>query len=106
MSEPKNSLIKQYEKLFQMDGVQLSFDTDALEAVAGEAIQRNTGARGLRSIMEGMMLNLMYEIPSRTDVREVIVHADCVSGKTAPEYVLKELVELESPALSAPKETK
>jgi len=106
LSEPKNSLIKQYEKLFQMDGVQLSFDTDALEAVAGEAIQRNTGARGLRSIMEGMMLNLMYEIPSRTDVREVIVHADCVSGKTAPEYVLKELVELESPALSAPKETK
>ncbi len=101
LSEPKNSLLKQYQKLFEMDGVQLSFDEDALRAIAAEAIQRNTGARGLRSIMEGMMLNLMYEIPSREDIREVIVHEDCVNGKTKPEYVLKELVELETPALSA-----
>ena len=98
LSEPKNSLLKQYQKLFEMDGVQLSFDEDALRAIAAEAIQRNTGARGLRSIMEGMMLNLMYEIPSRDDIREVIVHEDCVNGKAKPEYVLKELVELDAPA--------
>ena len=98
LSEPKNSLLKQYQKLFEMDGVQLSFDEDALRAIAAEAIQRNTGARGLRSIMEGMMLNLMYEIPSREDIREVIVHKDCVNGKAKPEYVLKELVELDAPA--------
>ena len=99
LSEPKNSLIKQYCKLFEMDGVQLSFDDEALEAIAAEAIQRNTGARGLRSIMETMMMHLMYEIPSRTDIREVIVHADCVRGTATPEYVLKELVSLDTPAL-------
>ena len=102
LSEPKNSLIKQYCKLFEMDGVQLSFDDEALEAIAAEAIQRNTGARGLRSIMETMMMHLMYEIPSRTDLREVIVHADCVRGTAAPEYVLKELVSLDASVLPNP----
>ena len=99
LSEPKNSLIKQYLKLFEMDGVKLTFDEEALSAIAAQAIQRNTGARGLRSIMENMMMQLMYEIPSRTDVEELIIHADCVEQKAAPEYVLREAVQMEPLAL-------
>ena len=94
ISEPKNSLINQYVKLFQMDGVTLHFEDDALMAIASLAIERNTGARGLRSIMEGLMMNIMYEIPSRNDVTDVIITADCVNGKSAPEYLLKDVVDL------------
>ena len=96
ISEPKNSLINQYVKLFQMDGVTLTFEDDALMAIAALAIERNTGARGLRSIMEGLMMNIMYEIPSRSDVTEVIINADCVNGKAAPEYVLKDVINLDT----------
>ena len=95
IAEPKNSLINQYIKLFEMDGVKLSFDDEALSSVAALAIERNTGARGLRSIMENLMMKIMYEIPSRTDVIEVIITADCVNGKTEPKYVLKELVAID-----------
>ena len=94
ISEPKNSLINQYVKLFEMDGVALHFEDDALMAIASLAIERNTGARGLRSIMEGLMMDIMYEIPSRNDVVEVVINADCVNGKAKPEYVLKEVVSL------------
>ncbi len=103
LSEPKNSLLKQYLKLMEMDGIKLSFDHDALVAIAAQAIQRNTGARGLRSIMEGMMMPLMYELPTRQDVSEVIIHADCVTGQAKPELVLKESVNLDPPALEAKK---
>ena len=96
ISEPKNSLINQYVKLFEMDGVALRFENDALMAIAALAIERNTGARGLRSIMEGLMMNIMYEIPSRNDVMEVIINADCVNGKSKPEYVLKDVVNLDN----------
>ena len=96
ISEPKNSLINQYVKLFEMDGVALRFENDALMAIAALAIERNTGARGLRSIMEGLMMNIMYEIPSRNDVTEVIINADCVNGKSKPEYVLKDVVNLDN----------
>ncbi len=96
ISEPKNSLINQYVKLFEMDGVVLRFESDALMAIAALAIERNTGARGLRSIMEGLMMNIMYEIPSRNDVTEVIINADCVNGKSKPEYVLKDVVNLDT----------
>ena len=89
IKEPKNSLIKQYECLFDMDKVKLSFDDDAIEAVAELAIERNTGARGLRSIMEGIMTKLMYEIPSRDDVEEVRITADCVKSKKDPVFILK-----------------
>ena len=89
LSEPKNSLLKQYQKLFEMDGVQLSFDEDALRAIAAEAIQRNTGARGLRSIMEGIMTEIMYDIPSRDDIAEVHITADCVKKKSEPILVKK-----------------
>ena len=89
IKEPKNSLIKQYECLFDMDKVKLSFDDDAIEAVAELAIERNTGARGLRSIMEGIMTKLMYEIPSRDDVEEIRITADCVKNKKDPVFILK-----------------
>lgn len=100
ISEPKNSLVNQYVKLFEMDGVKLRFSDDALEAVASLAIKRNTGARGLRSIMENLMMDIMYEIPSRTDVTEVIIGADCVLGKEKPTYVTKETVSLEDRKIS------
>ncbi len=99
LSEPKNSLIKQYVKLFEMDHVELVFDPNALETIAELAIQRNTGARGLRSIMEGIMTSIMYEIPSRDDIASVVIHADCVKGLATPEYVLKEKIESDSSAL-------
>ncbi len=99
ISEPKNSLINQYVKLFEMDGVKLHFDDDALASVAALAIERNTGARGLRSIMENLMMKLMYEIPSRTDVTDVIITADCVNGKADPKYVLKEVVAIDNKAV-------
>ena len=94
LSEPKNSLIKQYKKLLEMDGVQLEFDTDALEAIASLAIERNTGARGLRSIMENLMMPIMYDIPSNEKASTVIIDADCVNGKSAPKLVEKEIVKL------------
>ncbi|MBE6545887.1 MAG: ATP-dependent Clp protease ATP-binding subunit ClpX [Ruminococcaceae bacterium] len=95
LCEPKNSIIKQYLKLFEMDGVQLHFDEQALDAIAAQAIERNTGARGLRSIMENLMQDIMYEIPSRQDVTEVIIHQNCVKEKAAAEYVIKEVVALD-----------
>ena len=92
LSEPKNSLTKQYQKLLEMDGVQLTFDRSAMETIASQAIERNTGARGLRSIMESMMLPIMYELPSREDVAEVIVNSECVLGTGKAQYVTKELI--------------
>ena len=89
LTTPKNSLVNQYKKLFEMDGVELDFEQDALDAIAEEAIGRNTGARGLRSIMENIMMPLMYEIPSRTDVKKVIITRGCVTGSNAPMLVLK-----------------
>lgn len=89
ISEPKNSLIKQYTKLFQMDGVTLSFDREALLAVADLAIARNTGARGLRAIMESIMTQIMYEIPSRRDVEAVRITEGCVKGIEKPVYTIR-----------------
>jgi len=88
ISEPKGSLIRQYQKLMELDGVRLQFGDGALEAIAEEAIKRNTGARGLRSIMEQMMMQIMYEVPSRMDVEAVLITGDCVRNKEKPEYVL------------------
>ncbi len=87
--EPKNSLIKQYVKLFELDGVKLEFENDAYEAIAEKALERNTGARGLRSIMEEVMLGIMYEIPSRKDVDAVIITKDCVNGTAKPKIITK-----------------
>ena len=98
LSEPKNSLVRQYKKLLEMDGVELEFDDKALEAVATQAIQRNIGARGLRSIMENLMMSIMYDVPSRDNVAKVIVDADCVSGASTPKLIEKELVRLDGVA--------
>ena len=89
IKEPKNSLIKQYIKLFEMDNVILDFDDDALQEIAKKAIDRNTGARGLRSIMEELMMKLMYEIPSDEAVEKVIITADCVKGLSEPTVIRK-----------------
>lgn len=78
LSEPKNALVKQYVRLFEMDGVELEFTQDGLEAVADQAILRGTGARGLRAIMEEVLLPVMYDIPSRDDVAKVVVTAETV----------------------------
>ena len=90
ISEPKNSLIKQYMKLFDMDGVKLTFTEEALGEVATLALERNTGARGLRSILEKMMTRMMFEIPSRGDIAEVQITPAFVRGEGAPTYVLKQ----------------
>ena len=88
ISEPKSSLVRQYTKLFEMDGVKLTFAKGAMEAIAKLALERNTGARGLRSIMENLMLTTMYEIPGRKDVAEVQITPESVFGKEKPRYIL------------------
>ncbi len=90
LTEPKSSLVKQYEKLFEMDGVKLTFTKEALEAVAALAIERKTGARGLRSILESTMTSIMYEIPSRDDVFEVQITPECIRGEGNCKYIMKE----------------
>ena len=87
LTEPKNALIKQYAKLFEMEGVRLRFSDDALKAVALRAIKRKTGARGLRAILEGLLLDLMYELPSMQNVEEVIINADVVDNGVQPVIV-------------------
>ena len=87
MKEPKNSLEKQYKKLFEMDDVELEFAPDALRAVAERAIERNTGARGLRSILEETLTDLMFDLPSEKDVKKVIITKDCIVNGAAPELV-------------------
>lgn len=96
LSEPKNSLVKQYKKLLEMDGVELEFESEALEAVATQAIERNIGARGLRSIMENLMMSVMFDVPSRDNVSRVIIDADCVTSKALPKLIEKETVKLDS----------
>ncbi len=88
LTEPRSSLIKQYEKLFEMDDVKLRFTPEALEAVATLALERNTGARGLRSILERAMTDIMYEVPSRNDILCVEITPECIRGTGKPNYYL------------------
>ncbi|HHT72000.1 MAG: ATP-dependent Clp protease ATP-binding subunit ClpX [bacterium] len=90
LTEPKNALVRQYQKFFELDGVKLEFEADALKAIAEEAIRRKTGARGLRAIMEEVMLEVMYDIPSRNDVMKVQVTKDAVEKRDPPIVVLRE----------------
>ncbi|WJH32502.1 ATP-dependent protease ATP-binding subunit ClpX [Paenibacillus aurantius] len=90
LSEPKNALVKQYQKLLEMDNVALEFNAEALDAIAKEAIKRNTGARGLRAIIESIMLDVMFEIPSRTDVSNCVVTKETVQDKVTPTLTPKE----------------
>ena len=87
LSEPKNALVKQYTRLFEMDNVELEFTQDALEAIADQAIHRGTGARGLRAIMEEVLLPVMYDIPSRDDVAKVVVTKETVQDNVLPTIV-------------------
>lgn len=89
LSEPKNALVKQYQKLLEMDHVNLEFEPAALEAIAREAIKRNTGARGLRAIIEGIMLDVMFEVPSRDDVADCVITEKVVLDKMTPELTTK-----------------
>jgi ATP-dependent Clp protease ATP-binding subunit ClpX len=89
LTQPKNALVKQYQKLFAVEGVKLTFTRDAVTAIAKKAVELKTGARGLRSIMENMMTDVMYRIPHENDIAEVIVNAPVVEGKRGPRIVRK-----------------
>ena len=90
LSEPKNALVKQYQRLFEMEDVQLSFQDDALRAIARKAIVRKTGARGLRSIIEAILLDTMFELPGLEGVEEVVISEEVVNGNTRPLYIYSE----------------
>lgn len=85
LTKPRNALVKQYQKLFAMDDVELEFETKALDAIASKAIERRTGARGLRSIIESVMMDLMFDIPSRNDITKVVVTESIVTGTGQPD---------------------
>jgi ATP-dependent Clp protease ATP-binding subunit ClpX len=90
LTEPRNALVKQYRRLFELDGVELDFTDDALEAIADQAILRGTGARGLRAIMEEVLMSVMYEIPSRSDVARVVITGEVVLEHVNPTIVPRE----------------
>jgi len=90
LSKPKNALVKQYQRLFEMEDVKLTFHDDALRAIANKAIERKTGARGLRSIMEKILLDTMFELPTLEGVQEVVISSDVVEGKARPLYIYAE----------------
>ncbi|OEF98291.1 ATP-dependent Clp protease ATP-binding subunit ClpX [Desulfuribacillus alkaliarsenatis] len=89
LTEPKNALVKQYKKLLEIDGVELEFDQEALVEIAKQAIKRKTGARGLRSILEGIMLDIMYEVPTRDDIERCCINTEVVTESKQPELILK-----------------
>jgi len=100
LTEPKNALTRQYKRLFEMDGVDLSFSREALESVADKAIERKTGARGLRAILEDVMLDIMFDIPSRTDVESCIITKEVIDKTSAPTFTYREKqAELPAPKL-------
>lgn len=94
LKEPKGSLVKQYQKLFELDAAILKFTDDALDVIAKEALKRKSGARGLRAIMETLMLDIMYEIPSRKDIKEVIINKDVVAQGSKPLLVASRKAEI------------
>lgn len=98
LTEPRNALTRQYKKLFEMDGVELEFDHEALVSVATEAMARKTGARGLRAILENIMLNIMYDIPGRSDIQKCIITKDVVAKKLPPVMLLREQAALPADA--------
>jgi len=102
LTTPKNALIKQYQRLFEMEDVKLTFTDDAKIAIARRAIARKTGARGLRSIMEGILLDSMFDLPTLQGVVEVVVNGEVVDGNAKPLYIYadreKEVVEADASA--------
>ena len=96
LSEPKNALVKQYQSLFEMEGSKLSFTDDALKAIAKRAIVRKTGARGLRSILEDILLDTMFDLPGLVGVDEVVVNEEAVSADGTPLLIYSEKANKES----------
>jgi len=90
LTEPKNALVRQYQRLFELDGVELEFDTDALDEIADQALLRGTGARGLRAILEEVLLNVMYDVPSRTDIAKVMISGEVVRDSVNPTLIPRE----------------
>lgn len=88
LTKPKNALVKQYQKMLELDNVELEFEEDALKEIAKKAIERKTGARGLRSIIEGIMLDVMFDLPSRDDIAKCIITGETVSDNSIPKLVL------------------
>jgi ATP-dependent Clp protease ATP-binding subunit ClpX len=93
LTEPKNALVKQYQRLFEMESVTLTFTEEALRAVARKAIERKTGARGLRSILEDILLDTMFELPGLEGVEEVVVNEEVIGGEAKPLYIYSEKAE-------------
>ncbi len=93
LSEPKNAIVKQYQRLFEMEGVRLKFTDDSLKAVASMALQRKLGARGLRAILEEIMMELMYDVPSETDIKEVVISEDTILKNEQPLVVYEHQAE-------------
>ena len=91
LTEPKNAITKQYQKLFELDDVKLEFTEDAVKAIAHMAVERKTGARGLRSIMESVMMEMMYEVPSDSSIGICTVTKDAVEGNAEPEVVYRDV---------------
>ena len=99
LTAPKNALVRQYQRLFQMEDVELTFHEDALKAIAEKAIERKTGARGLRSILEGILLDTMYDLPSLEGVEEVVISEEVVKGKDVrPLYIYFDRKKDDAPA--------
>ena len=90
LTEPKNALVRQYQRLFELDGVELEFDADALDEIADQALLRGTGARGLRAILEEVLLNVMYDVPSRTDIAKVVISGEVVRDSVNPTLIPRE----------------
>jgi ATP-dependent Clp protease ATP-binding subunit ClpX len=89
LQEPKNALLKQYDKMFELEEVRLTFDPEAVRAVARRALDRGTGARGLRAVLEDIMRDVMFDVPSRADVREVVITPECIEQRISPLLVLR-----------------
>ncbi len=102
LTEPKNALVKQYERLFDLDDVELEFNEESLDAIAELALKRGTGARGLRAILESVLLGVMYDVPSRTDVAKVIITKECIEDGATPTFV-KRTGDIPKRVASAPK---
>ena len=90
LTEPKNAIVKQYSAMLEMDGIKLNITKDGLQAIAKLAVERKTGARGLRSILEKILLQPMFDAPDKTDLKEIVVDADVVNGKKAPVEIYTE----------------
>lgn len=102
LTEPRNALIKQYKKLFEMDGIELEFTDEAVTAIAAEAMARKTGARGLRSIMEDLLLDVMYEVPGKENVVKCIITKEVVEHKEKPILVNRQAVPASAPTVDTP----